>query len=39
MTGIAMIGIAQVESAGASGIFNMLRNLGGAFGTAMLARS
>ncbi len=36
MSGIAMIGIAQLESAGASGIFNMLRNLGGAFGTALL---
>jgi DHA2 family multidrug resistance protein len=36
MTSIAMIGIAQMESAGASGIFNMLRNLGGAFGTALL---
>jgi DHA2 family multidrug resistance protein len=36
MTGIAMIGIARFESAGASGIFNMLRNLGGAFGTALL---
>ena len=36
MSGIAMIGIAQFESAGASGIFNMLRNLGGAFGTALL---
>jgi DHA2 family multidrug resistance protein len=36
MTSIAMIGIAQLESAGASGIFNMLRNLGGAFGTALL---
>ena len=34
---IAMIGVAQFESAGASGIFNMLRNLGGAFGTALLA--
>src|SRR6185312_5920042 len=33
MTGIAMVGIAQIETAGASGIFNMLRNLGGAFGT------
>jgi DHA2 family multidrug resistance protein len=37
MSSIAMIGIAQVEAAGASGIFNMLRNLGGAFGTAALA--
>jgi MFS transporter, DHA2 family, multidrug resistance protein len=36
MSSIAMIGIAQFESAGASGIFNMLRNLGGAFGTALL---
>ena len=36
MSGIAMIGIARMESAGASGIFNMLRNLGGAFGTALL---
>jgi DHA2 family multidrug resistance protein len=31
-----MIGIQQLEAAGASGIFNMLRNLGGAFGTAAL---
>jgi len=37
MSGIAMIGIQQFEAAGASGIFNMLRNLGGAFGTATLA--
>lgn len=37
MSSIAMIGITQVEAAGASGIFNMLRNLGGAFGTAALA--
>ena len=36
MSGIAMVGIAQLESAGASGIFNMMRNLGGAFGTALL---
>jgi DHA2 family multidrug resistance protein len=36
MSAIAMIGIAQAESASASGIFNMLRNLGGAFGTALL---
>jgi DHA2 family multidrug resistance protein len=36
MTGIAMIGIARMESAAASGIFNMMRNLGGAFGTALL---
>src|SRR3984957_18145293 len=32
MSRIAMIGIQQFEAAGASGIFNMLRNLGGAFG-------
>ena len=37
MSSIAMLGIAQSEAAGASGIFNMLRNLGGAFGTAALA--
>ncbi len=36
MSAIAMIGVLQSESAGASGIFNMLRNLGGAFGTALL---
>jgi MFS transporter, DHA2 family, multidrug resistance protein len=36
MTGIAMIGIAKLESAAASGIYNMARNLGGAFGTALL---
>jgi DHA2 family multidrug resistance protein len=36
MTGIAMMGIAQLESAAASGIYNMARNLGGAFGTALL---
>ena len=37
MSAIAMIGVAQSESASASGIFNMLRNLGGAFGTALLS--
>jgi MFS transporter, DHA2 family, multidrug resistance protein len=37
LTGIAMLGIAREESAAASGVFNMLRNLGGAFGTAILA--
>jgi MFS transporter, DHA2 family, multidrug resistance protein len=36
MTTIAMVGILQRESAAASGIFNMMRNLGGAFGTALL---
>src|SRR6202030_2554336 len=34
---IAMVGIARQESGAASGVFNMLRNLGGAFGTALLA--
>jgi DHA2 family multidrug resistance protein len=34
---IAMVGIARHESGAASGVFNMLRNLGGAFGTALLA--
>lgn len=37
LTGVAMVGIASRESAAASGVFNMLRNLGGAFGTAILA--
>jgi MFS transporter, DHA2 family, multidrug resistance protein len=37
LTGIAMMGIARESSAAASGVFNMLRNLGGAFGTALLA--
>jgi DHA2 family multidrug resistance protein len=37
LTAIAMAGIARQESAAASGVFNMLRNLGGAFGTALLA--
>ncbi|MBX4421240.1 hypothetical protein K4H00_24850, partial [Mycobacterium tuberculosis] len=37
LTAIAMVGVARHESAAASGVFNMLRNLGGAFGTAMLA--
>ena len=36
MSAIAMIGVLQTEAASASGIFNMLRNLGGAFGTALL---
>jgi MFS transporter, DHA2 family, multidrug resistance protein len=34
---IAMAGIPRESSAAASGVFNMLRNLGGAFGTALLA--
>jgi DHA2 family multidrug resistance protein len=33
----AMVGIAPQDSGAASGVFNMLRNLGGAFGTALLA--
>src|ERR1700722_13849557 len=37
LTAIAMAGIARASSAAASGVFNMLRNLGGAFGTAILA--
>jgi DHA2 family multidrug resistance protein len=34
MSAIAMIGIAPAEAGGASGLFNMMRNLGGAIGTA-----
>jgi DHA2 family multidrug resistance protein len=37
LTGIAMVDVGRDESAAASGIFNMMRNLGGAFGTALLA--
>jgi DHA2 family multidrug resistance protein len=37
LTSIAMLGIAREESAAASGVFNMMRNLGGAFGTSILA--
>jgi MFS transporter, DHA2 family, multidrug resistance protein len=37
LSAIAMAGIARQDSAGASGLFNMARNLGGAFGTALLA--
>jgi MFS transporter, DHA2 family, multidrug resistance protein len=37
LSAIAMTGIAKQDSAGASGLFNMTRNLGGAFGTALLA--
>jgi DHA2 family multidrug resistance protein len=37
LASIAMVGIARQESGAASGVFNMLRNLGGAFGTALLA--
>jgi len=34
---IALYGITRAQSAQASGLFNMLRSLGGAFGTAILA--
>ena len=37
MTAIATAGIAPNDAATASGLFNMLRNLGGAVGTAALA--
>jgi hypothetical protein len=37
LSAITMTGIAKQDSAGASGLFNMARNLGGAFGTALLA--
>jgi DHA2 family multidrug resistance protein len=34
LSAIAMLGIAPDEAGGASGLFNMMRNLGGAIGTA-----
>ena len=34
LSAIAMLGITAQEAAGASGLFNMMRNLGGAIGTA-----
>jgi MFS transporter, DHA2 family, multidrug resistance protein len=37
LSALAMLGIPRHEAAVASGIFNMMRNLGGAFGTAILA--
>jgi DHA2 family multidrug resistance protein len=37
LSSITMVGIGRQEFAAASGLFNMLRNLGGAFGTALLA--
>jgi MFS transporter, DHA2 family, multidrug resistance protein len=37
LSSIALADIARQDSAAASGLFNMLRNLGGAFGTALLA--
>ena len=36
LSAIAMVGISPAEAGGASGLFNMLRNLGGAIGTAAL---
>ncbi|WGF87978.1 MDR family MFS transporter [Marinivivus vitaminiproducens] len=36
LSGIVMVGITKQEAGGASGLFNMTRNLGGAFGTALL---
>jgi DHA2 family multidrug resistance protein len=36
LSSIALAGITGQEAGGASGIFNMMRNLGGAIGTAML---
>jgi MFS transporter, DHA2 family, multidrug resistance protein len=37
LSAIAMASIAKQDAAAASGLFNMTRNLGGAFGTALLA--
>jgi DHA2 family multidrug resistance protein len=36
LSAIAMLGIAPQEAGGASGLFNMMRNLGGAIGTAAI---
>jgi MFS transporter, DHA2 family, multidrug resistance protein len=36
MSALAMVGITTTEAGAASGLFNMLRNLGGAIGTAAL---
>jgi MFS transporter, DHA2 family, multidrug resistance protein len=36
LAGIAMVGITPAEAGAASGLFNMLRNLGGAIGTSAL---
>jgi DHA2 family multidrug resistance protein len=36
LSAIAMLGITQQEAGGASGLFNMMRNLGGAIGTAAI---
>src|SRR5438105_8490804 len=36
ISAIALVGIAQSEAGAASGLFNMMRNLGGAIGTAAI---
>jgi MFS transporter, DHA2 family, multidrug resistance protein len=36
ISAIAMVGIAPADAGAASGLFNMMRNLGGAIGTAMV---
>jgi DHA2 family multidrug resistance protein len=36
LSAIAMVGIARAEAGAASGLFNMMRNLGGAIGTAVI---
>jgi len=36
LSAVAMVGISQEEAGDASGLFNMMRNLGGAIGTAVL---
>ena len=36
ISAIAMVGIARADAGAASGLFNMMRNLGGAIGTAMV---
>ena len=36
LAAIAMVGISSAEAGSASGLFNMLRNLGGAIGTSAL---
>jgi DHA2 family multidrug resistance protein len=36
ISAIAMVGIAPAEAGAASGLFNMMRNLGGAIGTAAI---
>jgi MFS transporter, DHA2 family, multidrug resistance protein len=36
LSAIAMVGISTAEAGGASGLFNMMRNLGGAIGTSAL---